>query len=194
MQPNKAPKFMHLYCRQPTPSRLLFCGRLWGAGVLLIGWLLGGGAGCSSPPQRGIAEGAALSDSIAEIHLLSIPVALNFDQNGAPDGFAVKLFANTQSNPKTVRIASGSVELLMFEGMVAPTEVRLKKPKRIWTYSARQLPSYYFKGSVGVGYQFTPAWEQYQPSGDSITVVARYVDRNGAIIYSAPSIIAVNPQ
>jgi hypothetical protein len=165
-------------------------GRLLGVALLLMCLILGGGC-ASTAPQKGPARPVA-AGPVDELQLLSVPVTLNFDQGTGPDGFAVKVFATSQRQPKAFPITTGTLELLMFDGFVSVEEIGSKKPLRTWTYPADQLVRYFFRGSVGVGYEFTPIWGQAIPSSSRITVIARYRPPKGPLVYSAPSSIAVN--
>ena len=128
---------------------------------------------------------------ITEINLLAIPVALNFDDKPGPDGFVIKVFANSRKRPKTQPIESGTIDVLMFDGVPGGPDSASLQPLRIWSYSAQELKSFEVHGSIGTGYQLAPRWGDAKPTGNSISVVVRYTARSGASIASAPSVISV---
>ena len=146
--------------------------------------------GCASVKPKAPRHDESPAASIDQINLLAVPVALNFDQAPGLDGFVVKIYAGNRGRAKPVPILSGSVEVLMYDGVVREYP-KTVQPRRTWKYSAEELKSRLTKTSIGTGYQVAPQWGDAKPAGDKISVVARYTPPQGAAIYSAPSVIAV---
>ena len=141
-------------------------------------------SGCGTP---GGGRGA-----VDELHLLTIPVAINFDGMPGADGFAVKVYASRREEPKPVAIPSGIVEILMFDGVVSVSDVAKTPPLRTWTFDKAALSERRYRTSIGVGYQFSLRWDEAKPTTERITVLARYRSPDGRMISSLPSSIAAN--
>jgi hypothetical protein len=148
-------------------------------------------AGCASRPPGAAGPSAIAASPIDEVHLLSVPAALNLDQLPGADGFAVKIFAGNRKQPKPVSVTSGTLEILMFDGVLKDRNPSTAKPLRIWSFSASQLKDHLEKTSIGASYRFTLLWGEAKPAQENITILARYVSTAGATIYSAPSTISV---
>jgi hypothetical protein len=125
------------------------------------------------------------------VHILTTPFAINFDQVGGPDGFAVRVYFGNAANTKSFAVTQGSLEILMFDGVATVMDIGKKQPLRTWKYSARELRSYLRNTSIGVSYTFTPMWEKAVPEKGKITVAACYITPKGARIYSAASSVAM---
>ena len=149
--------------------------------------------GCASPkvktPTTPPAEGLAID----QLRLLSVPVALNLDQQPGLDGFCVKVFGVSRSHPKPVPIREGVVEIMMFDGLL-PKGTNAPQPLCTWKYAAEELPQYELKGAVGTGYQLSPLWGEKRPARNRITVFARYLSPAGFTLGSAPSVISIPSQ
>jgi len=163
------------------------------ASVLCWGALLLGGAfGCSTPSKETkAAPPSPGSQSIQEINLLAIPVALNFDQKPGPDGFVIKVYASNRKRPKALPIEHGKIEVVMYDGIPGVTEGVSLEPRRTWTYTAAELKPFEVHNAIGTGYQLAPQWGDTPPTGNQISVLVRYTPEEGGIIRSAPSVIAV---
>ena len=77
------------------------------AGLLLL-------SACSSTGSKPLFP--ASSGTPTQLNIITAPVGLNLDNRPGLDGFSVKVYANAGSNPKTVSIRSGMLEVLMFDG------------------------------------------------------------------------------
>ncbi len=156
------------------------------AALLLLPPLLG----CAfDKPKASAREQDSSPGPIDQINLLAIPVALNFDQRPGPDGFVVKIYAGNRNRPMPVPILSGTVEILMFDGILRGGNAA--KPRRTWKYSSEELKTHLLKTSIGTCYQLAPQWGEAKPAGDKISVIAQYASPGGKTLSSAPSVIAV---
>ena len=149
-----------------------------------------GGGGDTSPPRS---RSGARSSGILELHLLTMPVALNLDGAPGPDGVAVKLFANVGNAAKPAPIRSGEVEILLFDGLLNGNNAPLPRPAHAWTFTAKELRSFETQAMVGTGYQITLRWGTFQPKNDRVTIIARHPIGDGRYLYSTPGIIACSP-
>ena len=154
--------------------------------IAAAGFLLGLGCGCAT--TSGGAD-RTVSD-VVELNLLTLPVALNLDARPGADGVAVKLFALSAGAPKPTPIRAGSVEVLLFDGLLPQDTTTLPEPAHVWRFTAQQLKEWEVRAVIGTGYQLTLRWDRFQPSGERVTVVARHAIGAGRYIYSSPGVIS----
>jgi len=131
---------------------------------------------------------------ISEIHLFAVPLAINTDATPGADGFAVKVYAVDRFKPKPTAIAEGTLDILMFDGLLPGRAIGTNTPLQVWSYAADQLPLYLHRGTIGDAYEFTPLWTTNRPHADQITVAARYRPPSGDPLFSATSTITVVSQ
>ena len=160
----------------------------------------GGSAGCTTGASRG--DGGSVSSpnkkpkrtsGIQELHLLTMPVALNLDGAPGPDGVAVKLFANVGNAAKPAPIRSGEIENLLFDGLLSDKNVPALQPAHIWTFTAKELKEFETQAMVGTGYQLTLRWGSFRPKSDRVSIIARHPIGDGRYLYSTPGVIACSP-
>ncbi len=170
-----------MLARVPAPGILLLC-LLW--------------AGCVSSEKkpnrpredRPLPPAGTLID---EINLLAIPVALNFDDVPGADGFVLKIFPGSRQHPQPIPIESGTIEVLMFDGVFRKDASDPVNPRQTWKYTAAELKRFEMVTSIGTGYQIALPWGEAKPTQDRISVIVRYGSPQGANILSAPSVISV---
>lgn len=149
--------------------------------------------GCASH-RRSATERVSRSSDIAEIILWAMPLALNLDKSPGADGFAIKVYAVSSNDPKTQPIRSGQLDILMFDGALVGSVTETNQPRRVWSYSDRELTAFVFQTTIGTAYALTLHWGPDVPKQDRITVAARYRPPQGPSISSAPSFITVVSQ
>jgi len=170
--------------------------------ILVCALAVGAGfsAGCTTGTSRG--DGGNVSSSnkkpkrtsgILELHLLTMPVALNLDGAPGPDGVAVKLFANVGNAAKPAPIRSGEIEVLLFDGLLSDKNVPSLQPAHSWTFTAKELKEFETQAMVGTGYQLTLRWGSFKPKNDRLTIIARHPIGDGRFLYSTPGVIACSP-
>jgi hypothetical protein len=164
-------------CHLLAPRRGWLC---LAAGTLLLV------SGCATPGGGRIA--------VDQLHLLTIPLAINLDNVPGSDGFAIKVYASRAGEPKPVAIPRGSIEILMYDGVIRATDLETARPLRTWTFAGDELRGRQYSTSIGVGYQFALPWGDAKPTADRITVLARYHSPDGKVIASLPSSIVTNNQ
>ena len=150
--------------------------------VTLIAGLLWGG-GCATDAGRTL--------GIDSLHVFSVPAALDLDETPGPDSFGLTLYASAAAAARGVPITSGQVAIQMYDGSLPPGARTNTAPLRVWNFTAADLKNHAIKSSLGTGYRFTPRWENTPPSGNSITVVVRFVSPRQTSIQSSPTAIAV---
>ena len=151
-------------------------------------------SGCvSSPkaPHRRANSVQKSSSVIEEINVLAVPVALNFDNIPGPDGFVITIYGGNHTLPKAVPLEIGTLEILMFDGLLPGNAIKSPTPLKTWDFTASDLKRYAGTTSIGTGYQIPNLWGDAAPRAGKITVIVRYTSPSGAILYSAPGIIAV---
>lgn len=157
-------------------------------GGLLLGIVLIAFTGCSSSSSGGGSFGRG--DAIQELHLFVLPVALKSNPSGAPDGLGVRVFASSRGRAKGTPLQSGTLEILAFDGAVADTTSLTAKPAQVWSYPAGSLRSLATSSSLGTGYELPLRWTAQRPTGSRLTLAARYTPAAGAVVMSAPSVVA----
>ena len=148
--------------------------------------------GCHSAEPKSAGPVPGGDGPLTEIHLLSSPAAVNFESLGGAAGFAVRIYASDARHPKTVPIRAGTLEILMFDGILTSATASSAKPLRVWTYPADALAPSARMTSVGTCYLLTALFGEIKPIQDRITVLACYTAPQGAKIYSAPAILFVS--
>jgi hypothetical protein len=161
---------------------------------------MGASSGCTTGTSRGDVVGAGGANKrpkrpsgILELHLLTMPVALNLDGAPGPDGVAVKLFANVGNAAKPAPIRSGEIEILLFDGLLTDNNVPTLKPAHTWTFTAKELKEFETQAMVGTGYQLTLRWGSFKPKNDRVTIIARHPIGDGRYLYSTPGVISCSP-
>jgi hypothetical protein len=163
----------------------------WGLCLAVLALLSTAGSGCSSTkPGTGRTPGLK-TEAIVEINMLTAPSALNFDGVPGPDGISLRIYAGNPRLPKCLPITAGTLEILLFDGLLQAGEVKSAQPLIVWSYPADELPRFARKSSIGVSYVFTPRWGPHRPKRNRATAVARYLPPDGASISSAPAAMFV---
>src|SRR6185503_5809266 len=126
------------------------------------------------------------TDTVREIHLFGVPVAVNLNQEPGPDGFAVRVYASNGRAASGLRIKTGRLEVALYDGgklKIGPDD----PPLRVWTYDPNGLKPFAAKSFIGWGYRFALPWAEARPTHDRFTIVVRYVAPSGEIVASSPS-------
>jgi hypothetical protein len=145
----------------------------------------------SDRPQVAPRPPAPARGPVTQLHLLASPVALNLDQTPGPDGFGVRVYASSSRTSAAVVIARGTLEVLMFDGLLKDTNAATATPRRVWSFPQTELKKHEQPGSFGVAYVLTLPWGDTPPTQSRVTLVARYLPPKGAPIYSGASAIPV---
>lgn len=129
--------------------------------------------------------------AVESLHVLSVPVAVDFDGVPGPDGFALTLFAKGPKSAKGVPLPGGTLELLMYDGLYFEGKSPAPEPLRVWRFTRSELKLHSGKSAVGTGYRFALRWEEARPTQPRITIVARYVPVSGPSVVAAPGSVAI---
>src|SRR6185503_13510966 len=91
--------------------------------------------GCSSTDT-------ATKSAIDQLHLLVTSVALNVDDKPGPDGVGVRIYASRRERAEALPIASGTLDILMFDGNLPLDQLQSAQPRHTWSYPAEKLKPY----------------------------------------------------
>ena len=134
------------------------------------------------------APDSALSpkNAIAQLNVITVPVALDLDGRPGPDGVALKLYASHATNPKAIRIRDGTIEILLFDGTF---HGRTNPPPILRTavFTPAELRLNEFKSNIGYGYDLTLRWGTNLPTQRLMSVGARYTSPDGRPIVTRTS-------
>jgi hypothetical protein len=128
------------------------------------------------------------NEHIDAVHLFGLPVTLNFDGAPGSDGFAIRIYATQNGEPKGSPIRNGEVEIWMFDGVVENDRILSIPPTQTWKFTPREISRFAEKTSLGSGYKFALRWTK-PPTHGHITVVARHSTPKSFPIYSSASVI-----
>jgi len=176
---------------QAMPQRLWF--RALAALMLPPLLLASSGCGTSRPAAKPAPGRASPAPRVDELNLVTMPVAVNLESKLGINGISVKVFAGDYQRPKTQPIKDGTLQILMFDGLVGDSFDQTNRCRHLWSFPGRDLAAYAFTTTIGTGYVFSLAWGKDQPRSDKITVVARYQPPQGPMVYAAPSYISIGP-
>lgn len=130
------------------------------------------------------------SGEIVQLHVMTMPVGLNLDGIPGVDGFSVKIYANNASNPKTVPIPRGQLEIIIWDGSLFGLG-NIPPALHIWKWHAAEIQPFISKSGIGASYEFTLLWGADRPTQRLITVGARYTAPDGRVVTSRPSSVTV---
>lgn len=133
-----------------------------------------------------------VSAAIDEIHLFTVPTALDLDSVPGPDGFEARVYASASDRAKGIPITQGVLEVLMYDGVVNVGPSVTNAPLHVWSFRPADLKRNVGSSTLGVGYRFVLRWNTDVPKSSSITVVARWTPPKGAAMYSSTSSILVS--
>jgi hypothetical protein len=125
------------------------------------------------------------------VMLLSLPAAINLDNEPGPDGLRVQVyfFQKDLASPVTV---TGTVDFMMFDGKVTGSEIDTVKPLRVWSLAPASLATCLVRSTVGWSYAADLKWEADKPAGKTVSLTARYSPPDGGQpLYASPVVIAV---
>lgn len=148
--------------------------------------------GCASNGQPGSRSVRRSGDAVEELHLITVPVALKLDAKPDSSGFAVKVFAGNPTRPKPFAIKTGTLEILMFDGVLKKEVAAIPAALRTWSFPVSELRKHELKASIGVGYQFALMWGEARPATNKITIVVRYRGPGESVVHSAPAVIMLD--
>lgn len=148
-------------------------------------WMLCAGCGGAGKAARGG------RDAVADLHLFGVPVALDLDGVPGPDGIGVRIYASGPGVARGVAIRQGTLEVVLFEGVVDAGAIGKTQPLKVWSFDAAALKPLVAETSLGLGYQLALRWGAESPADNVVTVVARYRSPAGAVIYSTSNTISV---
>ncbi|MGY8652715.1 MAG: hypothetical protein ACKVJX_03755 [Verrucomicrobiia bacterium] len=149
-------------------------------------------SGCATDGSRSTLRSSATSHEVTQLHLLSFPTAINLDAIPGQDGVAIKVFAGNSRRPKPFALREGTLEILLFDGLLKSNPGSKPEPLKTWSFSILDLRRHEFKSTIGVGYELTLLWEGARPTRGRATLLARVELSDEKTIYSTPNPITLN--
>ena len=157
----------------------------------LLAFLALGLGGCASDGQRSRPKTTG-GGRIEELHLFGAPVALRLEGSTEANGVGLRVYASSRV-PKGLAIRSGTLEIMLFDAVLkSPADIQREKPLHVGTLTPADLARLEAETTLGVGYRLALGWREAKPSGESVTIVARYRPARGPVVYSSPSAISLN--
>jgi hypothetical protein len=181
---------------RPSPVRFRFAGLLGLTLTVLLAGCAGGGGASRSPSSSGSDFGSSSTEraargTITELHVFTVPVALELNGKPGPDGIGVRLYATEGGRARGVLLKSGRLEILMYDGKLDPGAVASREPARSWTFDAGQLRQFEGESSLGVGYQLALDWQPARPKSQAVSVVVKYHPPRGEPLVSSVNAISL---
>lgn len=142
----------------------------------------------AAPAPDRTASTSSESD-IVDLKLLTSPTALNLDDEPGVNGFSCNVYALRRGSQRPVAIESGTLEVLLFDGVYRLREIGDVEPRQTWSFPPDRLAESAYDSAIGVGYGFTFYWDSSPPfEHDDVTIFARYTPPGdaGRPVYSAP--------
>lgn len=119
-------------------------------------------------------------------------MALDLDNVPGSDAVAINIYASSSRYAHGLKIRSGTLEIVMFDGSAASiTDDPKAKPRHVWSLAPEVLAKDETATSLGVGYRLALSWGTDRPEKKSVTLIARYLPPSGAPMYSSPSTISL---
>ena len=143
-------------------------------------------AGCATTPLDPKAPGGGV-----ELHLFSYPTAVTLGSSATPAAVALKIFATREGQEKGSAITEGTVEVLMYDGVLASGQPVPANPLKLWTLTPADLRRHASTKAFGVGYDLVLGWGDAKPAARKVTVIARYTLPSGRPSYSEPAVITL---
>lgn len=146
--------------------------------ICLLGAVLA--TGCEGPPRV---------SHIDHIDLWTPQVTANLDRQPGSDGVQALVFLYDEQGgkPRTV-LADGNLEVMLYEGSARRINP-LDTPLRTWTYSPEQLKQLAAKRSGLWCYPLMLTWGDAPPKQPIVSLLVRYVGRDGRVVYSRPVVL-----
>lgn len=148
-------------------------------------------AGCGAPaPTAGpVRQTPPPVERVDVVQLWALPTAVNFDDEKAADGVQAQVYLFLADQPMPVTV-SGKLELVLYDGTVAPDDLAAAKPLHVWSFEGQTLQPRAHYTVYGWCYTFGDLlWGKDHPTHPTVTLTARY-SNGGRTIYSMPVTIS----
>ena len=149
-------------------------------------------AGCNGPGALTASPPPAVGQ-VDRVVLSPVPVASNWDGRPGPDGLevTVRLFQYRRELPVTVK---GTLEFLLYEGVIDAQELPETQPVRTWRFSEDGLREHLHRSMFGWGYSVRLGWASDVPQTSSVTLLTRYLPPEGPPVVSRPMAVLMRPR
>ena len=126
--------------------------------------------------------------------VMNPPAPLNWDDDPGLDGLLVQVyFWRLDEDQKLAVPASGTLQLLLYEGLQTADEAASKPAFQSWTFTDAQLAGFLSRSIFGWGYGMPLAWGKHVPTSRSVTLIARHRSVSGVVTSSKPLNVAMGP-
>ena len=125
-------------------------------------------------------------DVVAGMELQVNPSPVDWRDDPAPDGFAVQVRLYSGAPVRAVTV-TGTLELLLYRGIVPARRIGQVKPLRTWSFSGKPLRQHARPDLVGCHYVLQLDWGTRPPPAGGVTIIARYRPPGGQWMYSKPN-------
>lgn len=133
-------------------------------------------------------------DVIAAMEMQVVPRPVDWRADPAPDGLQVQIRFYSGQPVRAVTV-NGTLELLLFQGVVPAGRIAQAKPMRTWSFAGRPLRELAEPDLVGCYHMLRLDWGNLPPPVGSVTLIARYRPPEGQWLYSRPnSSIVIGPR
>lgn len=133
---------------------------------------------------------------VDRLSVLTSPAPINLDDQPGADGMEIHLYMYKTEPPDRVLPAAptdGHVEIFLYDGRAQISDIDRRTALKQWTFTAEQLQRFRARDVLGINYAMQLAWGDNHPQAKSITLIIRYVDPTGRIVYAAPTHLAIRP-
>ena len=139
-------------------------------------------AGC---PPRGEVMPAPVA-LVAGMEMEVKPQPADWDGRPGPDGIEVRVRLYRNDPVRAVPV-SGTLEFLLFAGILRSEQIARAKPLRTWSYVGEPLHRHARRDIVGWHYMLRLDWGADVPKADAVTLISRYKLPDGRWLYSDPN-------
>ena len=163
--------------------------------VLGLSWVAVTGIGCRTQgPDVGRVRPKVFDPGegpVNSIRLFTSHVLFNLDGEPGPDAFKARVYAVRDSVPKPVPFTEGTLEIIIFDE--ASNRDQQDPPRQVWSFSGLILDRHRIQTSIGYSYDFTLEIDKSKPLPDKVSVVAKFTQPDGVLIFAKPVSITVEP-
>ena len=142
----------------------------------------------------GAKSSAKAGQDVDAIELYVLPVVLDWDKVPGPDGVQARVMLFRFSEAPPVRLTQGTLDFLLYEGRLRADDLATATVFHTWSYTPAEIAPSLERNIVGDGYTLRLGWGAHVPTGDFVTLVARYVPLTGAPVRSAPVTLVMKPE
>lgn len=132
-------------------------------------------------------------DVVAGMEMQVNPSPVDWRGDPRADGIEVQIRLYREKPVQAVTV-TGTLELLLYQGVVPARKIAQLKPLRTWSFSGAPLRKHARPDMTGCHYVLQLDWGTEAPPAGDLTIIARYRPPEGRWLYSEPnSSIVITP-